>query len=379
VVKNKKTVKKKNVQNKNDNKSNATLYKEKVIKNPEDDPNGINKHNYARIPNDKNEIITPSGSNFSIMLPNIGVILREDEQIKEGNREFGRYFQKYSLNDYDKILKDYVPVQNKTMIKNKINQSTNNMNLTTIKRIPKEIISNTNNSFKTSSNTISNNLLISAPTQNNINNPELANPLINQADSIPENDSIINNKTNLINNEFNANNNNNSINNSSLFKTIKSYRNQSHSLLYSSGLGALRNGSYDNIAKGVIKLTKNNSSLKNELDSLKDLDDKENYAFFPSNTKNKNTRNIFNGSFRSIFNKNRNKNDITKNSFNEFNKKIISTKGWGNKTLSKNMSTGNLHFGKHLTKYQALRELGSNLLNGIKVKLPRNRKVDIQI
>ena len=54
-------------------------------------------------------------------------------------------------------------------------------------------------------------------------------------------------------------------------------------------------------------------------------------------------------------------------------------RGWGNKPLNKNNSTGNLLYSKHLTKYQALRELGSNLLNGIKVKLPRERKVDIHI
>ena len=42
--------------------------------------------------------------------------------------------------------------------------------------------------------------------------------------------------------------------------------------------------------------------------------------------------------------------------------------------MSKNMSTGNLLTSKHHTRYQALRELGSNLLNGIKVKLPRDRK-----
>ena len=47
--------------------------------------------------------------------------------------------------------------------------------------------------------------------------------------------------------------------------------------------------------------------------------------------------------------------------------------------MSKNMSTGNLLFSKHQTRYQALRELGSNLLNGIKVKLPRDRKVELRI
>ena len=63
------------------------------------------------------------------MLPNIGVILKEDEQIKEGTREFGKLFKNYSLKDYEKILRDYIPIQNKTMIQNKSNQSMNNINL----------------------------------------------------------------------------------------------------------------------------------------------------------------------------------------------------------------------------------------------------------
>ena len=140
----------------------------------------------------------------------------------------------------------------------------------------------------------------------------------------------------------------------------------------------MKNGSYDNLL-GVIKLNKNSSSLKNELDSLKDLDDKDNLNFYPTKDKiDQYSRNIFANNYKDLF-KEKKKQTSTINNLNEFNKKIISTKGWGNKTISKNMSTGNLLFSKHLTKYQALRELGSNLLNGIKVKLPRDRKVDIKI
>jgi len=111
---------------------------------------------------------------------------------------------------------------------------------------------------------------------------------------------------------------------------------------------------------------------------LKDLDDKDNLYYYPTNTKIENTGNIFTKNYRDLL-RNKNKNNISNNNLNEFNKKIISTKGWGNKTMSKNMSSGNLLISKHLTRYQALRELGSNLLNGIKVKLPRDRKVDVKI
>ena len=327
------------------------------------------------------------------MLPNIGVILKEDEQIKEGTREFGKYFKKYSLNDYDKILRDFVPLQNKTMLKNKMNQSMNNINLnmTTVKRIPKKFMSNTNNSFKMNTNTnnnssTSNNLLLKTPSQNysqinsNIfNNADISNPLINQADTIQENEYNANNDYNL--------NNINSINNSSLlFKSIKSNKNQSYnnSLLNSTPFSLMRNGSYDNLSSGFIKLNKNGTSLKNELDTLKDLDEKTNTNFYPLPDKTEiNSRNLFLNNYKDIFKekgKEKIKKSETKNNFNEFNKKIILTKGWGIKTMSKNMSTGNLLVSsKHHSRYQALRELGSNLLNGIKVKLPRDRKVDINI
>ena len=41
-------------------------------------------------------------------------------------------------------------------------------------------------------------------------------------------------------------------------------------------------------------------------------------------------------------------------------------------------STGSV-YAKHHTKRQALQELGSNILNSIKLKLPRNRKVELNI
>ena len=113
------------------------------------------------------------------------------------------------------------------------------------------------------------------------------------------------------------------------------------------------------------------------------MDDKDNLNFYPAKEKiGQYSRNIFVNNYKDFLKvkkKQKQNSSSISNNLNEFNKKILSTKGWGNKTLSKNMSTGNLLFGKHQTRYQALRELGSNLLNGIKVKLPRDRKVEIKI
>ena len=199
------TRRKRNKKSKEAPKTQTQKEKEIITKNPEDDPNGINKFNFVKISSDKNEQIIPSGSNFSIMLPNIGVTLKEDDQIKEGTREFGKYFKKYSINDYDKILRDYLPLQNKTMLKNKMGQTTNtinNMNLTSVnKKIPSNMSYkyNSTNSLGNNNTSINNNININLPftqTQNFNTVTELTNPLMNQQEMIQENDTNtnINNK-----------------------------------------------------------------------------------------------------------------------------------------------------------------------------------------
>ena len=252
------------------------------------------------------------------MLPNVGVVLKQNEQIKKGNRDFGKFFKKYSMEDYDKILKDYLPLQNKTMVQSKIGNMINSNN-----------------------------------------NEELSNPLINS-----DNESFKNNNINLL-------------------KTMKINKNIiSNSLLSSQNFHHLSVNSNKNISTGnlggIIKLNKNNiSSLKVELDSLKDLDYKERNFYSPDKTGMKNI-NLFGKKYNYFF-RNINKDKNMSVGVNEFNKSIITNTGWGNKTMRKNMSSGNLLIGKHQTRYQALRELGSNLLNGIKIKFPRNRKINLKI
>ena len=368
------TRRKRNKKSKELPKTQIQKEKEIVTKNPEDDPNGINKFNFVKISTDRNEQIIPSGSNFSIMLPNIGVTLKEDDQIKEGTREFGKYFKKYSINDYDRILRDYLPLQNKTILKNKMGQTTNtinNMNLTSVsKKIPINNLLNTNMNYKyNSANTLgnNNNININLPftqTPNYNTVTELTNPLMNQQEMIQENDT--------------------NINNNSFIKT-----NKSNISYVFSGKNLYSTNKMKNISNysepGLIRLNKNlsSASLKNEIENLKDLNRGSNINFYPSKNKLK-SRNIFVSNYREFF-KNLKGKEIKDNTnigknMNELNKKIIMNGGWGGaQTLQKNNSTGNLLYSKHLTKYQALRELGSNLLNGIKVKLPRERKVDINI
>ncbi len=118
-------------------------------------------------------------------------------------------------------------------------------------------------------------------------------------------------------------------------------------------------------------------SLKLELDSLKDLDD--NTGFYKNSLTTRYNNDIIGNKFR-IKNKSLNSKNIEyKNEFGDFNKKILTNKRWGNEVNETNFNTINTLYSKHQTRVQILRELGSNILDGIKIKLPRNRKVNLSI
>ena len=355
-----------NKEKEKEKEKDITTVVENVIKNPIDEIEGNQRNQYMKMISEKNEKIVPSGSNFSIMLPNIGVILKENDLVKQGNREFGKFFKKYSLEDYDKILKDYVPLQNKTMMLNKMGKVTKSPLTRTLTRkftnigINNDSMNNNNlmlSSLSTKNNNLNNNSIILN------NNSEISNPLINQ-----EKDNDLNQNINNLNYTFLKNiKTKNSFNNSSL-SSINNFNN----------LSLNPNNKYE----GSIRLNKIGiSSLKVEFDSLQDLDYQiiNNY-YSPSRTGMRNI-NIFGKNLKEIF-KTINKNNKVRNKskdLNEFNKNIVINKGWGTKTMRKNMSSENLLFGKHQTKYQAIREIGHNILNGIKVRMPRSRKINLQI
>ena len=334
---------------------------ENIIKNPLDELEGIVRNQYRKVNSEKIEKIIPSGSNFSLMLPNVGVILKENDQVKKGTRDFGKFFNKYSLEDYDKILKDYVPYQNKTMMMYKIADKS---------RSPTKRSSS--RQYQNNSNTKigKNNVLLSPLKRNNSviinNNVDISNPLINQ-----------NKENTIIQND---------INNLNIKKDIKINKNQFNNSLFSSN-NILNNFSMSknnsNITTGKfersIRLNKDGiSSLKVELDSLQDLDFQNiNNYYSPRRTGLKNI-NILSRNYKDIVKNLKKENNKIKD-LNEFNKKIITNSEWGRKSMSKNMSNGNFLFSKHQTKYQAIREFGNNILTKLKYKLPRNRKINIQI
>ena len=339
---------------KKEKEKNILNNSEKIIKNPIDPKEVISRNQYIKL-NTKNYVkIPPSGSNFSIMLPNIGVVLKENEQIKQGSREFGKYFKKYTIQDYDRIAKEYVPLQNKTIMINKAGNAIK----TDIIRSSSLISSNHNNTY--TNDKINKNK--SVITNNKL---ELPSPLI-----IP--DKVKDFETNQSNKKYNNTLKTTRINRNSFNTSILSSFNKNYNLSTNrtnETKKILSKYKYDE----VIKLNKEgSSSLKMEIDSLQDLEMKGLNIY-----KKQNKINIFDRNFRDLFKKIPKIQNISQD-LNDFNKKIITNKEWGTKTMRKNMSSENILYNNQQTKYPNIRELGIHLLNGIKVKFPRERKNNLK-
>ena len=283
----------------------------------------------------------PSGSNFNIISPNIGVTIKENNKFKQGTKEFSKYFQKYSLRDYDKMLNDFVPLQNKTLLKNQL----------------KTLNSSSSNDFLSTklSKKISNNLMANSYDLN------INNPLLTDAQSMTINNNMnlnqnINSSLNINNNNLLSSNFNNTLNNN--ITSYKSINTENSIIMKKLGLG----------------------SLKLEIENLKDLS-----TINPTLlTRTNRLKNIFRYDSYKDYKNYRTKKENKINIFSELNKKIMNNRDWGNdltENKSRNMDMGfnddNRRFGRHISKQQILRELGSNILSGIKIKLPRDRKVDI--
>ena len=78
----------------------------------------------------------PSGDNFSLIQPEIGVVIKNDQlnKTKDGGRNFREKFKRFSLNDYDKLIKTILPFKNQQKVEyssntNNISNSSSNINL----------------------------------------------------------------------------------------------------------------------------------------------------------------------------------------------------------------------------------------------------------
>ena len=303
------------------------------------------------------EKIIPSGSNFKLILPNIGVVIKENNDKKEGSRDFNKYFQKYSIKDYNKILNEYVPMQNKNKIKNKLDRL--NMTSSIIHKQLSESIDRVN------TNTI-NNTQMNITTINN-KRPEkmnITNPLLTSNDNIQitENNIFTNQNSSFmkstINNSFSKNN--------ALYNPLMTSFN-----MRTGNLSQGKKG--NNFNNSIIMKKLGTGSLKLEIESLQDLRSEPIYHKLNSVKK------------ENIFEKNMikpNKFTIKINSKDNplyaFNKRILTDKNFGNDLDPKHKDEKqNIITSKHLSIQEAFKELGNTMINGIKIKFPRNRKVEL--
>ena len=322
-----------------------------VIKNIND-----KKKEVSIISANSKEKIIPSGSNFNLLQPNFGVIIKENDKTKEGSKEFNKYFKKYSLKDYDRMLKEYLPLQNKYLLQNNLTGNVNSIS-------PSNIYIKTEVNEANFNNMNGNNTKSPLNTEYNFNFSEIANN-----NNINMNPNSLFNTTNI-----NENDNFNSSQKKSFYQQplYTAYNNNVKLSKISKLHGRYKTFSFEN----SITVKNGNASVKTELDVLKDLDENNKYK---NNNNNINNINIFRKDKRNK------RISITENKLlSEFNKNILASADWGNeKNIKDNkQKTGNSFYSlsKHQSKYQALRELGSNILNGIKVKYPRNRKVDLNV
>ena len=321
---------------------------------------------------DKKEKILPSGSNFQIILPNIGVVIKENLKIKEGGREFNKFFNKYSISDYDKILNEYVPLQNKVQMKTKMEKVNLNINNNIIQKKMSESVDNpirnknlNNNNFNTINKTINFNNTYNSNDNSNAN----INPLLTTNDNIQVN--INDTDNNLINNSYLKT----SFGVNSFNKINNNYNPLMTSFNLKSNFINANQGKRGNSLNDSITMKKAGaSSLKIEIESLADLKNDKTY-YGPVNLKQKN---IFGRNFMKNY-----KIGLIKPSINKtlasFNKTILNDTNWGNKTGIGSKQKENIVYARHHTRQQTLRELGSNILSGIKVKFLEIEKLKLII
>ena len=330
-----------------------TKEKLKVIKNPADDPD-INKGIFIKITPEKKNKVIQSGNNFNLMLPNVGVVLKDEQTIKKGDRNFGKFFNKYSLSDFDKILKEYLPKENKELFQKQMRK----MNSTSFLG---------NNNFSSSINN-----------SNFYNNSfDFPNPLTNLDNK--ENETNLSNLNSVLANKNNLNiMNKNSSNN---FKNATMNHSSSfiNNIFNNSSTTNMNNKLHNFYQKknGFIRLNNvSSSSLKLELDSLNDLDNKYR-CLSPENTRTK-LENIFTRKYKEIFKNDKKENEVSKD-LNDLNKEILNSKNWGNNNLKKYETSQNLLNSKKQNKSQIFKIIGNKMLNKTKFRQPRERKVKIFI
>ena len=100
--------------NDEENKKINTIHSKEVNRNSINNKNNntINMHDYkyrnSIIPEFFNDSIEPSGSNYKLINPEIGVTIQEKARRKTGGANFFEKYHKYSINDFNKVLQEII-------------------------------------------------------------------------------------------------------------------------------------------------------------------------------------------------------------------------------------------------------------------------------
>lgn len=135
----------------------------------------FNKKNNNRIDANNHEpLLQPAGSNFDIIMPEIGVRISENKKMKGGSKEFSKAFNKTSTEDYSRILIEHIPSQNMSLLRSKIGSQelTNSLTESTMILNNNSFMGNAVTSFhqKSQSQLLSNPLLAKSDRANTCSN-----------------------------------------------------------------------------------------------------------------------------------------------------------------------------------------------------------------
>ena len=339
----------------------------------------------SKINNNNNEPIIIGGNNYDFIIPEVGVIVKNDKNRgrKVGGFDYSKKYNRPTWEDCEKIINDSMQINNKRYKggtfspQRKIPQSANNNNNNN---------NNLNNIMNNNNNTMNDINVYNSADLNNIYYNNYYNSEQNLPIDYSGNNSSLNSSRNV--NNYNSSNNYKSFESNSLIKNAYSVLKQSHN-----GLNSMSNSlaySYNtldyvnrkNNLINSIQLSKNMSN--SNLHSLFDdnyYDNNNNYDENNYNINNDNNnilyekeKNLFKNNLKNrkkLFESQNNEN-IKKNidNINNFNSQIIRSQNWGTNLYSNPDSYENNYKKPHKTNH--IKEMGYKIVT---TKLPRERRL----
>ena len=230
-----------------------------IIRNPNDE-DLFKRKNKLKILEKKNDYIIPSGQNFDIMIPEVGVtIINEKKKKKIGGFNFSEKFNKPSMEEFSKLAFDTENLNSKRFLSGSLSHK---------KILSDSNVNNTNDNNK--------NNYIGYSKEFNNDNPLIQNAhpiILNKRNSFSQNNILNNdilnyNKSDLLNEIKLSKKLNNVINLKSIFnendenKNFKSYKNLNIKSMRPTGSNIFRRNISGNLFK--FKTEENNYDIINE-------------------------------------------------------------------------------------------------------------------